>query len=221
MKNLLKISFLLVTCLCVITPASAQVLGVKGGLNLANMLEKDDQETYSDDFKSKLGFHVGVVAEFPIMDLLSVEPGLLLDTKGMRYKQEESFMGETYKLTGKTNIFYLDIPINVKVSYGVGPVKVFGLVGPYVGIGLGGKVKAKEEFMGDSETETHSIDWGKDEDLKRPDFGMTFGAGAQMEVFELGISYALGMANICGTQEGGSVTKNRVFSISFAYRFEL
>lgn len=59
----------------------AQNFGVKAGLNLSNMLVKNDYRTYSDDFKMNPGFYVGATAEFPLSDLLSFETGLLLSTK--------------------------------------------------------------------------------------------------------------------------------------------
>ena len=42
------------------------------------MLDKDEDGTYSDDFKMKPGFHVGGIVDFPISEIFSVETGLLL-----------------------------------------------------------------------------------------------------------------------------------------------
>lgn len=199
--------------------ANAQTLGIKGGFNLANMHEKDDDETYSDDYTMNPGFHAGLFAEFPINEFLSFEPGLLLTTKGMKY--EDDILGINVK--AKVNLYYLDIPLALKASHDIGGnAKIFGAVGPYVGIGLSGKVKATAEFMGEEETEVEDIEWGSDEDeddLRRLDYGLTFGAGVEVNPVLFGISYDLGLANISSYQDFGTSTKNRVLKFSVGYKF--
>ena len=131
-------------------------------------------------------------------------------------------MGDTYKFTSIVNLYYIDVPINLRIGFDVGSVKIFGLVGPYLGVALSGKVKYTEEINGESETETEDIEWGNDpetHDLKRFDYGLTFGAGAQFSAIEVSVSYGLGLANISSYTEDGFTTKNRVLGISLAYKF--
>lgn len=40
--------------------SNAQSVALKAGFNLSNMLEKDDEDTYSDDFEMLPGFHAGL-----------------------------------------------------------------------------------------------------------------------------------------------------------------
>jgi hypothetical protein len=51
----------------------AQRFGVQGGLNLANMVMKDDEDTYSDEFEMNLGFNAGVTFELSFGDFLGLE----------------------------------------------------------------------------------------------------------------------------------------------------
>ena len=44
--------------------------GWKGGLNVSTMLTKDDDEKYSDEFSSKVGFHFGPIVAFAFTDLI-------------------------------------------------------------------------------------------------------------------------------------------------------
>jgi hypothetical protein len=130
-------------------------------------------------------------------------------------------MGETLKMTARMNLYYIDVPINLKLGYDLGPAKVFGLVGPYVGVGVSGKVKSKAEYAGETEEETEDICWGDDpenDDLKRLDYGVTFGAGAQISALEISLSYGLGLANIDSYTDEGNITRNKVISISLAYK---
>jgi opacity protein-like surface antigen len=187
----------------------AQVLGVKAGLNLSNVLAKDDNKTYSDDNKMKPGFHLGVTAEIPFEEMFSFETGLLFTQKG--YKYESSFMGTTYE--GTLNLNYIEIPLNGKVSYDMGSAKIYGLIGPYVGFGLSGKYK--------NDDEDSKVDWGSDEDeddFKRLDFGLNVGAGVEIDALTVGISYGLGLANISPYSDGGYKVNNRVLAISIGYK---
>ncbi|MBU2556098.1 MAG: PorT family protein, partial [Bacteroidetes bacterium] len=87
--------------------------------------------------------------------------------------------------------------------------------------GLSGKIKSKLSYMGESKTESKSIDWGSgdDNDFKRLDFGWIIGAGVEYEAFSAGLSYNLGLSNIAATPDGGNKVKNRVFAITVGYRF--
>lgn len=223
MKNLMKITIVvLVTML--LTDVYAQKVGVKAGLNLANMLTKDDEETYSDDYDMKPGFHIGATLEFPLSDMISFEPGLMLSTKGFKMSIEGSEMGISYENEIKVNLVYLDIPLNLKAGLDVGGAKVYGLVGPYVGIGMTGKMKGEVTVGGETVEDEDDIEWGSDEeksDLKRLDFGLTVGAGVEVSSFEVGLSYGLGLANISPYTEDGYKVANRVFAISVGYKFEL
>ncbi len=228
MKNYTEILiFLLISLLSI--KANAQTFGFKAGLNLSNMLDKDDDETYSDDYKMNPGFHIAGTVDIPIhhhfSTVLSFESGLLFTTRGFRIEEVQNFivneMGLSMKI--KVNLYYIDIPLTVKASLPLSEgLKIFGAVGPYVGIGLSGKVIATVEYQGDEETDEEAVKWGSDEDsddLKRLDYGLTFGGGVEINALMLGISYDLGLANIATYQEDGNTTKNRVLKFSVGYRF--
>lgn len=199
----------------------AQALGVKAGLNLSNLIMKDDDETYSEDFKMNPGFHFGLTAEFPITEMISFEPALLLSTKGAKILEEETYSGETYKYEGKVNLFYLDIPLTAKAYFDIENARAYGVFGPYLGMGLSGKSKWEGSYMGETESEETDINWGSDEedDLKRLDFGLSVGAGVEIKSVQIGLSYNLGLTNISANTYGGEKTNNRVLGISIGYKF--
>jgi len=177
----------------------AQTFGVRGGLNMSNMLLKSDENTA--DTKAKVGFHIGGTAEFEITDMFSFETGLFLMTMGYKY--------EVLSVDYKTNLLYLNIPITAKARYELDNFSLYGLFGPYIGLGLSGKNNSVD------------IEWGSgdSDNLKRFDFGWTIGAGVEYEAFMAGLSYNLGLANIMAQTEGGYKAKNRAFLISVGYRF--
>ena len=220
MKNTTK--FLLVIMISLIGFQSyAQSFGVKGGLNLANLLDKDDDDTWSNDYKMNMGFHIGATMNYPFTDAFSLETGLLLDTKGFKY--EEEAYGAEVKLKG--NLYYIDIPITLKASYDIGNnLVMYGTFGPYIGMGLSGKLKIEVKYEGDTETEEEKIIWGNDEeedDLKRFDFGLAFGGGVEISAIQIGVSYDLGLANISPYTDDGTIIQNRVLKFSVGYKFGL
>ena len=210
MKNTTKV--LLIIMISMLSFQSyAQSFGVKGGLSLANMLIEDEDETMSDEFSMKPGFHVGGFIDYSLSDFLSVEASLLLNTKGFKWEDGDYIM--------KFKLLYLDIPIALKASYNLSDnLTMYGAVGPYLGIGLSGK--AESEY--DGETDEENIEWGNNEDeddLKRFEFGATFGGGVEIGAIQVGISYDLGLANISSYTDYGSTIKNRVLKFSVGYKF--
>jgi len=199
----------------------AQVFGVKAGLNLSTQLMKDNDATYSDDYKMNPGFHIGATAEFPLTDLLSFETGLFLSTKGYKVSMSETEMGETIEIKGSTNLYYLDIPLTAKAYFDLSTVKVFGIAGPYIGIGLSGKSKFEMTCGSVTLTEEEDLKWGSGEEdhYRRLDYGLIVGAGVAINSIEIGLSYALGLANISAQTEDGAKTNNRVLGISVGYKF--
>lgn len=213
MKNLVKL-FLIGFAVLMTSQSFAQNLILKGGLNMANLLAKDEDGIYSEDFKMNLGFHAGLTGEFPLSDALAIEVGALASTKG--YKIKESFLG--IDIDASLNTLYLDIPVNLKAYFEVAEgFKIYGAAGPYVGIGLAGNVKA----TGGGETEKEAIEWGNDEDkddLKRLDYGLSLGAGVEFKGIQLGVSYGLGLANISPYSDFDTKVNNRVLAVSLGYR---
>ena len=218
MKSITKISMIVIIIVFCLQ-LNAQTFGLKAGLSLSNMLDKDNNDTYSNDYQMNPGFHVGATIDVPFNDFLSFESGLLFTTKGMKLKDEVQGIDVTLKL----NLYYLDIPLTLKASHDLGGgLKMFGVVGPYVGIGLSGKFKMTFEYQGDEVKEEEDVKWGSDKDedyFKRLDMGLTFGGGVEIKSIMIGISYDLGLSNISAYQDHGTKAKNRVLKFSVGFRF--
>ncbi len=215
-------NYLSLTVLLIITTAShAQIFGAKAGLNLSTMLLKDNDGNYSDDFKKNPGFHVGVTGELPLTEMFSVETGVLLTTKGLKINQVvKTPLGVTTETKATMNIFYLDIPFTGKAYFDVGSTKIYGVLGPYIGMGLSGKNKYEITEEGNTRTGENNISWGSGEsDYKRLDFGLTAGSGVEIKSIQIGLSYSLGLANISNQSVNGSKFSNRILGISVGYKF--
>lgn len=221
MNNLLKLAIVVIG-FTMGSQSYAQTFGVKGGLNLSNFHVTHDIDTeISADHKMKPGYHLGVTADFPITELFSFETGLILSTKGFQQNIEEDYMGAVYKMDLKTNLLYLDIPLTAKVLFPIGDSKIYGVFGPYVGVGLSGKGEYSYSFI-DEESGELDVKWGSDaneDDFKRLDFGLIIGAGVEISSIQIGLSYGLGLANISAYTDDNVIVKNGVLSISVGYLF--
>lgn len=195
-----------------VTETYAQTFGIKAGVNLANQTAKDDDDSYDDDYKSKIGFNVGVTLDIPISDVVSFETGLIASSKGSKV--------EGTGFEAKTNLLYVDIPLTAKFSFEINrDSKFYIAAGPYVGIGLSGKSTSKVDGLDEQEED---IKWGSDEaedDLKRLDYGAQINIGAEFSGFQIGAGYGLGLANIAPSDANGFKATNRVISVTVGYRF--
>jgi hypothetical protein len=217
LKNYLSLIVLLL-----ITSASyAQLFGVKAGVNFSTMLLKDDDGNYSDDFKMNPGFHVGVTNEFPLTEMFSFETGLILSTKGFRINQVvETPLGLVTETKARMNLLYLDIPFTAKAYFDIGSTKIYGVFGPYIGVGLSGKGKYEITEEGETSIGENKISWGSEEsDYKRLDYGLTAGSGVEIKSIQIGLFYSLGLANISNQSVNGSKFSNRILGISVGYKF--
>ena len=81
--------------------------------------------------------------------MITLETGLVINTKGYRIKEVDTFdalTGSTSDFKITKNLIYLDLPLVTKVSHKIGKAKIYGSFGPYAGIGLLGKVHFERTF---------------------------------------------------------------------------
>lgn len=198
-----------------------QQWGIMGGLNLSTMRYQTDNYDYGKHFSMRPSFHIGITYEAPINEFLSFQPAFMLTTKGYKYKYS-NFQNTNYSYNeiDKVKTSYLEIPLTVKAFTEVGDIKIYGLFGPYLALGIAGKTKSIVKSNGNKNTSSSTISWGSDsneDDLKRFDMGLTFGVGAQYSQYTFGISYDLGLTNIAAYQDNGNTIKNRTLQFSVGY----
>lgn len=198
-----------------------QTFGIKAGLNLANQKITRDLGHDYDDIKLIGGYHFGVNFEFPLSKVLFIEPVILLISKGFKSNTAINELGLDIDYKQKTRPLYLDIPLNIKYKINFGKAKMYFATGPYLGIGIGGKIKTEASYLSLSEENTEDIQWGGDnnDDYQQLDYGLNFGLGIETGNIGIGFRYGMGLANIAANQDGGLNVKNNVFGLSFSYRF--
>lgn len=101
MKNILTIAFLV---LAVLT-SNSQTIGVKGGMNLSNILADEIEND------SRISYHLGLSVDILLNEKTSISPELIYSFQGTKYFELD----------------YLNIPVMFKLhsndgfSFGIGP----------------------------------------------------------------------------------------------------
>jgi len=217
----LKKLFTLILLLgCSYLSSHAQFIVLRGGYSLSSIYSRTYPGT-PDDKKSINGFQCGILDEFPIsttVKWLTLETGFIIQTKGSDITYIRSHVTHPSQIIDNlTNLYYLDIPLSVKMYSSVGKTSLYFEVGPYVGIGLSGKVYD----TGNYPPTTKKISWGPSniDDYKRFDGGISMGVGLKIELIQIGLSYDLGLANIFPLGGTDYYAHNRVFSVFMELMF--
>lgn len=211
------------------TQSLAQRLGFRAGLNSANMLVKDNTQTYSNDYSKLKGFSIGPVLELPMDDdRCFFETGLLLSQRGFQVdKINESNSPDisSAHIDTETSLYYLNIPMTIKRTlFEVCDLKLYTTMGGYMSVGLSGKTEGvitetSPQASRISTPQNSEVNWGTDANdaFKRMDYGLSMGAGLEVNTVNINLSYGMGLANISADQSEGRKAKNRVWSLSVAY----
>lgn len=168
-------------------------------------------------FDSRIGFHAGVKAELGLSQEAS---GAYMDFAALLTLKGAKIDGGSIASI-KFNPYYLEVPVHVGYKYAVNDdFALFGSVGPYIAVGLFGKVKAKVDGsiadLEELDTDSASEDIFGNDGLKRFDFGLGLKAGVEFsKKYQLAISYDFGLVEVA--KDLGM--KNRNLMISLGYMF--
>lgn len=191
----------------------AQEISIRGGFNLSQFrYTYGDKVVHEEGAKLNPGFNAGAILDLPLKDMFSIEAGLLLNSKGDKISGNE-IMGVN-KYLQRENLLYLDIPILVKISVPVKKVKIFAMVGPYLGQALSGKRKGEGIINSVPSNWEHNIYWGEEYD--RVDYGGKIGIGLRYNKYQIGASYEFGFKNLTIVRPS-TANKNRVLELYVSY----
>ncbi|MFL0354499.1 porin family protein [Xanthomarina sp. GH4-25] len=203
--------------------------GVKAGMNISTVA--GDFGNYYDywdgdqtrDSKSKVGFHVGGLAEIMISEKFAVQPELLFSSQG--YKTSFYDIDDNKK-DNNVNLSYITLPVMAKFF----PIENLSIeAGPQVGFLISAK-DDESDYYNDMFPDEEEI---KTKDaFKGTDFAMNIGAGYKLDngVF-FQARYSFGLSKVddedyYNDPDYGDVynnfafsRKNRVFQLSVGYMF--
>lgn len=215
----MKLSILLSSLFTLTTISSfAQVsYNFKAGVGLPTwshknremIIENDDVQYGSNYEKSKTGtvtsFYINANASYNLKSNFAVQAGIGLEGRGGRIPQAEY----------KANYMFVNVPVNLLYYIPTGPIgSAFVSAGPYAGINFGGKYTASN---GEGGTYTEDMDYGKNMQLKRFDWGINWGVGYKFtKGYIISANYNLGLYNM-GTLGQYEKLHSRGFSFGIGY----
>lgn len=172
-------------------------LGVKGGVNFATVTGDD-----FDSPDSRTSFHVGLVGELPLADILSLQVEALYSGQGFKSDIDGGLIGGDGKV--EYQLDYINVPVLAKI---------------YATRGLSFEVGPQFSFKVNEEIDSDATDDGGDFDLNEAkdfDFGIAGGVTFQtdMGLFATG-RYIYGLTEIVEDSD----VKNSVFQIGIGYKF--
>jgi len=168
--------------------------GLKAGLNVATLTDKDDE------LGSRLGFHAGALAHIHLSPQFALQPEIVYSAQGAKYTISD---GEH-----KLSMNYINVPLNLQYMFNNG----FRLqTGPQVGFLVDANDKRESD---DVETGIFTTD-----DFKSVDFAWTAGLGYLTHSgFGVDARYNFGLSNVL---DAGSLNrKNNVFQVGLFYMFD-
>lgn len=199
---------LVVAMLAIVTGASAQLnLGVKGGVNMSNFY--GDELT---DKNLKIGFNVGLLADYELSYNSAIQTGLFFTTKGAKYSESIGDASADFTV----NPMYLQLPVHYAYKLDVTPgTRIVFHAGPYVAYGIGGKSKLSGS-LGDWDGATEWDVFG-DDGFKRFDAGLGLGVGAEFGPILLDLGWDMGLVNIADSNSGDIKNQNAYLSVGYKF----
>ena len=204
----MKKIFILAIGLFVAGAANAQSplrFGIKGGLNLPNIIKDDGNNNF--DTKINPGFNVGVTLDITLIEGLSFTPEALYATKG--YKVTTA-IGERTQTTN-----FIDIPLLASIKLGGSGLNL--VVGPQVSFLMSTKNKFENGFGSAQQTIVEDESDRFKKSLVGGLIGFRYDINSNVDFHG---RYALDFQQ--NNENGTNNTpefKNQVFSLGFGYKF--
>lgn len=177
--------------------------GIRVGLNLANMVDKDDKVSYKTD--TRTSFNAGVMVDIPLLQSIYLQSGLYYTSKGFKDK------GDDWKTTASADFIELPILASYRYDFGDAAQLQFNF-GPYFAYGIGGKWK---EENGNKE---YSDDFF-DDDTHKFDMGLQVGGGVTIsQHYYIGVAYEWGLTNLWKDSDDDSLkSKNLMINVGYTF----
>ena len=183
----------------------AQVqLGIRAGVNSATL--KFNNPSQNATQQARIDFQGGFLLDVPLTRSLSLQPALLISTKGTRINTVAIDSSRTPAATPITNtikLLYVELPVLALYRFTISPsLRLYGGAGPYLGMGIGGRLTSTFVLIGEHEARFGSGGVGSNT-FRRFDYGLSGAAGLEWHRLLLGVSYEYGLVDL-----GSAFTKS-------------
>ncbi len=163
---------------------SQLLVGVRGGVGLSNVSTPDLVKAIAPDIRYMPGFEIGLMSEYLLSEHLSLQGELIYREKGFRIAEQTSL--DLFKIDFPlgvrvdTRLHYLDLPLQLKYTFGNGPIRGYLSAGPQIGYALNGRINTRANFLVDWELGNIPINFGSANN-QRFDVSGVAGAGVEFD----------------------------------------
>lgn len=172
----MKRFFLVIAIAFIAVSASAQKIGVTAGITGPNSQLKGSEIGAFDQY------HAGIVANFPIVEGLRLQPELIYKVKGTSVNKIGS--GEDkYDM----KVGFIEFGLEGQVGFGREYLRIYGLAEPFIGYNL------KDQAWDKEKDPIENLSWDKTE------YGLAVGAGVELfEFLQASLKYFWNMGSVKG-----------------------
>lgn len=159
----------------------APVFGIHAATTIFSRVAKDDLD--GAKILPIPGITIGALADYQLLDNLSVRSGLLLSIKGGKVSDKETISGVKYKMSQKFIFTYLELPLWVSYPIGESGFSVTG--GPTIGFAVGAKQKYRISEDGEVDKDSDILSIGNDpyrDDVRPLDVSLNLGVAKEIEI---------------------------------------
>ena len=191
---------LLLSFIAIAVSINAQVRpGIKLGYNLSgvkadftNGVANPNAASDPDNFHMKSGFQAGLIADCPVNDVISIQPGIRFSMMGFADKYSSN--GNAKR---SFSLFYLQVPVYAQYKLNIAEgTNILFQAGPYGGYGLFGRQKfirkGKTQDLSDKQKKITFGNSSSEDIRKSFDWGVGAGVGIEYNRFQLMASYDFG-----------------------------
>ena len=211
------------------------------GISFMGLFGMNVSKLQNHEYNAKVGATMGIRADYMLPNAHGtyITAGVDWTMKGGKLSYSEMVGTTNVDATAKYALHYFEVPIRVGFRYNASDeLGLYGEVGPYFAVGVGGKHKVKLDMDGDAANQIEDAGTYKafrnygypDKTFQRWDAGIGFRVGAEYnEHYNLMLGCDWGLADIYRNSlrddfydnTGTSLPKvhNFNFSITLGYRF--
>lgn len=211
------------------------------GISFMGLFGMNVSKLQNHEYNAKVGATMGIRADYMLPNAHGtyLTAGIDWTMKGGKLSYSEMVGTTNVDATAKYALHYFEVPIRVGFRYNASDeLGLYGEVGPYFAVGVGGKHKVKLDMDGDAANQIEDAGTYKafrnygypDKTFQRWDAGIGFRVGAEYnEHYNLMLGCDWGLADIYRNslrddfydKTGTSLPKvhNFNFSITLGYRF--
>jgi len=227
----IKIISLSVIALFTVAMANAQSARLVAGINLANVSVTDNGRV--EDANMLTSFHLGIIGDIHLGSVLYFQPGILYTGKGTKSQSGDPSTINYSKAT--TNPSYIEVPMNIVFKTPqVKNSRFFFGAGPYIAVGVAGKLKNEGKIAGIAYKNERDIEFSSDDPttldyeegagfgiIKRFDYGLNGTAGVEGKAMTLSVNHGLGLAKLQSGSNSSADNNNKHRVLGFTLGFKL